>query len=642
MKQPRYISKQPSKVTWRALLLGVLLIPVNVYWMTIVEVKYYSLDGSCLPLFIEPVFILFVVTVFNLLLKRTASRCVLTQAELLVIYIMVSLSCTFAGHDTIQNMFGAIVHQHWFATPENEWKELFFRYIPDWLTVNDKTILKGFYEGESTFYLKRHFNAWLKPLIAWGMLFLAMMLLMLCLNIIIRKRWTEQEKLAYPIIRLPVGMSEGGGVQLFKNKVMWAGFAVASTITIVNGINYLFPAFPKINYIKLTNVGRVFTDRPWDALRGMRISMYPFAIGIAFFLPLDLSFSCWFFFVVRLAEFVIARALGTRHFPALNDQASGSWIMLCLLALWVTRRHLIDVFKKVVGLKPELDDSNEPLPYRWAVLGAMLSMVFIAIFSAMAGMSLWVAIIFFGIYLILSMAMTRVRAELGTPHEIYFVNPHDIMATIGGSRNFDPSSLTIMSMYYWFNRCYRNHPMPNQLESFKMAETTRIGNQGLLLAMLIATIVGITATFWANLDITYRNGAIAKAGGFKSWLGWESFNRLQRWLHNPSSPNVTGITFMGIGALATFFMMFMRMRFFWWPFHPAGYALAISFAMDYFWFAFFVSWLIKWIILRHGGISAHQKAVPFFLGLILGDYVTGSIWAIIGPIAGIRTYKIFI
>jgi len=238
--------------------------------------------------------------------------------------------------------------------------------------------------------------------------------------------------------------------------------------------------------------------------------------------------------------------------------------------------------------------------------------------------------------------MTRVRAELGTPHEIYFVNPHDIMATIGGSRNFDPSSLTIMSMYYWFNRCYRNHPMPNQLESFKMAETTRIGNQGLLLAMLIATIVGITATFWANLDITYRNGAIAKAGGFKSWLGWESFNRLQRWLHNPSSPNVTGITFMGIGALATFFMMFMRMRFFWWPFHPAGYALAISFAMDYFWFAFFVSWLIKWIILRHGGISAHQKAVPFFLGLILGDYVTGSIWAIIGPIAGIRTYKIFI
>ena len=46
------------------------------------------------------------------------------------------------------------------------------------------------------------------------------------------------------------------------------------------------------------------------------ISVYPFAVGLAFFRPLDLSFSCWFFFVVRLAEFVIAAALGTRYFPA--------------------------------------------------------------------------------------------------------------------------------------------------------------------------------------------------------------------------------------------------------------------------------------------------------------------------------------
>ena len=640
-KQPK---TQISLVTWRSLLLGALLIPINVYWMTIVEVKYYSLDGSCLPLFIEPVFIIFIVITVNLALTRMSPRYALTQTELLVVYIMVVLSCTFAGHDTLQNMFGAIVHQYWFATPENEWEQLFFRYIPPWLTISDKSILKGFYEGESTFYLQRHFNAWLRPLFYWGLLFLAMMFAMLCLNSIIRKRWTEQEKLAYPIIQLPLGMSESGGVSFFKNRIMWLGFGVAAFITLINGINFLFPAMPRIPYIKRTLIGgSVFTERPWNAIRGdMRISMYPFMIGLAFFLPLDLSFSCWFFYVIRMVERVIAAALGTRRFPALNDQASGAWIMLCLLAIWTTRRHLIEVFKKVVGLPTDLDDKNEPLPYRWAVLGVVLSMIFIAVYSMMAGMALLVVIIFFGLYFMLALAMTRVRAELGTPHEIYFVNPHDIMATVGGTRRFDPASLTVMSMFYWFNRCYRNHPMPNQLEAFKMGDTTKISNSGLLLAMLIATVVSLLATYWANLDITYRNGAIAKAGGFKSWLGWESFNRLQRWLYNPSGPNVAGISFMGVGALLTLFMMFMRMRFFWWPFHPAGYALAISFAMDYFWFAFFVSWLIKWIILRHGGVRIHQKAVPFFLGLILGDYVLGSIWAIIGPLAGIRTYKIFI
>ena len=78
-----------ARVTGRSLLLGVLFIPINVYWMTIVEVKYYSLDGSCLPLFIQPVFIMFVCVLANYALKRFAPRQLLQQGELLTIYIMV-------------------------------------------------------------------------------------------------------------------------------------------------------------------------------------------------------------------------------------------------------------------------------------------------------------------------------------------------------------------------------------------------------------------------------------------------------------------------------------------------------------------------------------------------------------------------
>ena len=167
-------------------------------------------------------------------------------------------------------------------------------------------------------------------------------------------------------------------------------------------------------------------------------------------------------------------------------------------------------------------------------------------------------------------------------------------------------------------------------------------NRSLWLAMVVAIIVGIVATFWANLDVTFRNGAIAKAAGFKDWVGRESFNRLQRWLHNPSEPNLTKSGFMGLGGLLTLGMMFMRVRFLWWPFHPAGYALAISFAMDYFWFTFLAAWLIKLLIVRHGGLQMHRQLAPFFLGLILGDYVIGSIWSLIGTGLGVRTYKIFI
>ena len=34
--------------------------------------------------------------------------------------------------------------------------------------------------------------------------------------------------------------------------------------------------------------------------------------------------------------------------------------------------------------------------------------------------------------------------------------------------------------------------------------------------------------------------------------------------------------------------------------------------------------------------------LPFFLGLILGDYIVGSLWALYGPLQHLQTYKIYI
>lgn len=646
MNKYRKETRDQFRVTPRSLLLGVLLIPVSVYWVTQAEVKYYSLDGSCLPLFVEPVFILFVVTCFNFILKRLFPRSALNQAELLIVYIMQVVSMTFSGHDTFQNLFGQISHAFWFATPENEWEQLFFRYIPSWLTMSDKSILEGYYNGESSIYNQRNFMPWVKPLLLWGIFFIALVVMMLCLNTLIRRRWTEHEKLAYPIIQLPLGMTQGGGSALFRNKVMWAGFGLAALIDIINGINVLYPSFPRINYIKLTNVGYVFTDRPWDAIRGMTISMYPFAIGLAFFLPLDLSFSCWFFFVFRMGEQVFGRAMGLRDFPYFSEQASGAWFALGFAAIWTMRKYLIQVVKKAIGMSSELDDSKEPLPYRWALLGTLFSGGFVFFFLYVAGIEAWIVAVFLFMFFLLAIAITRVRAELGTPHEIsagdHYANPLYIMSYVIGTGHINPSSQTVLSMLHWFNRGFRNHPMPSQLEAFKMAENTRISNKGLLVALLVAVLISLFSVYWANLDITYREGADAKAGGFKDWVGWEAFNRLQRWLQFPSEPDGTRISYMLGGMFFVLILTVMRMRFVWWPFHPAGYALAISYAMDYFWFAFFVSWLIKFILMRQGGIKMHRKAAPFFLGLILGDYVLGSIWAILGPVLGFRNYKIFI
>src|SRR4051812_8351547 len=69
-------------VTLRAVAIGALLIPVTIYWITVTEVRWYTLDGTSLPLFIQPIFFLFCLCMANLLVKKVRRRPWLEQGEL--------------------------------------------------------------------------------------------------------------------------------------------------------------------------------------------------------------------------------------------------------------------------------------------------------------------------------------------------------------------------------------------------------------------------------------------------------------------------------------------------------------------------------------------------------------------------------
>src|SRR5215831_16892368 len=61
-------------VTFRSVLLGLLLAVPNTYWITVVEVRWYTLDGTSLPLFITPIFFLFWLVLLNLGIRRLLPR----------------------------------------------------------------------------------------------------------------------------------------------------------------------------------------------------------------------------------------------------------------------------------------------------------------------------------------------------------------------------------------------------------------------------------------------------------------------------------------------------------------------------------------------------------------------------------------
>ena len=109
-------------VTFRAIALGLLLIPVNTYFIMANHLKFWSTLPTTMSLIYNVIITLMVLIPFNLLLKRFLPKFAFRQAELLTVFAMLSLSSAIAGHDMMQTVIPTISDGYWFATPENEWK----------------------------------------------------------------------------------------------------------------------------------------------------------------------------------------------------------------------------------------------------------------------------------------------------------------------------------------------------------------------------------------------------------------------------------------------------------------------------------------------------------------------------------------
>ena len=627
---------QTSKVTIRSVLLAIILIPFNSYWILSMSYMRQSGAPTLYALLFNVVFVLLVLIVVNVPLRKWASRWALSQTELLTIYAVLCQASVFAGHDMTQVLIALLGNGSWYATAENEWSDLFHRYLPNWLTVGDRTVLRGFYEGDSTLYLESHIRAWLMPVLLWLGFGVVLGFTMLCLNVILRKQWQEHEKLAYPIAQLPLEMTKTeGGVSFFAKRLMWIGAGIAAVVNLLYSLHQIFPSVPTLTlYTEI-----LFQNKPWNAMNvpGLRFGFFPFFIGMGFLIPLDLAFSCWFFHLFWHAQRVVGAMMGWRAFgfPREMAQIRGAWIGLLVFTLWRGRRYYGGILRSVFRYQSDLvDDTGEALRYRTAVLGACVGFLLILLFCMQAGMSWWMAAAFFGIYLAMSVTITRVRAELGPPaHDLYNAGPDLMLTDFLGTRRLGTQNLSIMTLFFWLNhQSYRAHPMPHQLEALKLAHQTNFDRRRLLFALVIAIAVGMLSASWGHLHISYRIGL--EHGN--SWYAQAAFYRLASWAYQPHNADSTGILFSLGGFLFSVGLLMLRARFLWWPLHPVGYLVSSWWTFTPLWFPILMSWVVKSLLLRYRGVRAYRQAIPFFLGLILGDVIVASIISILGLFLGFR------
>ncbi len=82
--------------------------------------------------------------------------------------------------------------------------------------------------------------------------------------------------------------------------------------------------------------------------------------------------------------------------------------------------------------------------------------------------------------------------------------------------------------------------------------------------------------------------------------------------------------------------MALKLRFPAWPVHPVAFPLAFGYPIDVMMPAIIAAFVIKLLVLHYGGLRAHRRALPFFLGLLAGSATAGLLQAIVFRILGLR------
>jgi hypothetical protein len=331
--------------------------------------------------------------------------------------------------------------------------------------------------------------------------------------------------------------------------------------------------------------------------------------------------------------------------PYTGEQGAGAFFAIALFSLWGARRHLANVARKAVGRDAALRDDDEPLSYRTAFFGFLAACAGLIAFVALGGMAWPLAALFFVLYLLMILTVTRLRAEAG-PMLNYGpdFNPHQMMALVPGTRAWDARDLTVFSYLQWFDTDYRTVAMPQQMEGFKMVEATGGSLRSAARWMMAAGALAAVSAFVSVLALYYHYGATTSSGDneWRFYNGRAPFEMLKSWLESPTQSDPVRVEWMGLGFLIAAALIKGRASFFWWPFHPAGFAMAhAGYTMPWVWFPTLLGWGAKALLLRYGGMKVYRLCIPFFVGLVLGDIVVACLWSLIGVLLDADMYMFF-
>ncbi len=604
-------------------LIAVVLAPLVCIWVFRSEILYRSADlaSSSLP-----------VAAVVVLLALLVVRCVipaLGRREVLWIYAVVAGTVGISTMGMVQFLITTLVAPFWFATAGNRW-ERFWEHIPTWIAPSHPEVVKGFFVGQSSLYQPQVWKAWLVPVLVWTGFIAVLLLAQFCLAKVFYTHWARRERLTFPMLQLPLVLTqERSG----KKPMLWAGIAVAVGVQGLNALHHMVPAVPELRVLP-TEIGSRLPP-PWNGIGTLYLTFYPSVIGLFALVPTNILFSCVFFFVAVKLENLLAGYWGLSQaggggtgFPYAGEQAQGAIVAFALVVVWTARERISESWK----------DSSQRV---WWILFAFCLLALVG-FGIALGLRPAVAVILFAIFFLCMVSIGWLRAALGP-----IWNPGNDVAwwTRALVRSPMPVSEGVGLAYLrWFSfGDFRAHALPTYAEMLNLTDTVRVPRKPFLVSLGVASALSIFASLWIALDVYYRYGAAsAVTDQWRTYQGRLAFDILRSQVDGLSpQPDVSQLLAAGWGFAFVLLLQMARHQFLWFPLHPGGFVMAQSGALEWMWVPIVIAMVVKTLVLKAGGLRLYERAVPFFIGLIVGDYGICGVLALASWFFRIPLYKPF-
>ena len=648
--------KLAQGLTVRSTLLSLLLVWVSNIWLAHSGLITHATQiGESAPP-IPAVATIILIVAINPILRFLKPSFALSRAEIIVIYSVVAIAISMSSVGMVRYFLPVLTAPFYYATPENEFGFL-AQHLPSWMVVTDQKAIIGAYEG-----IGRNspvpWSAWITPLMLWSLLFIAIFWTLLCLVVIFRKQWIDQERLVFPVARFGIEIAGNDLVEnesqvssslirkksFFRNPYMWFGFSLAFLYNLMNILHAFYPSIPGPG--TRVDLSHLFTDRPWSTIRPIAFQFRPAVFGLAYLMPLDINFSVWSLYFLLKIEAIAASISGHNlpGFPYVHDQSSGAFLALVIAFCWVAKKHLQCVISNALG-KGIVADRAEALSFRVAFFGLVGGIIFICYWCIIAGMTLLTILMYFALILGFALVYTKIRAEAGAP--MIWLFPYGehkrVMINTFGSAAFTPNgsyqNLSVFASLAFLSRGYFPSFMAYQLEALKHSDDVKINRRKIPIVIMLALIVGLIAAYWIHLNTYYEYGAniLEGAQGLQGGtrgaaLIRQEYNLMKGYQLSKSEPNFARTGAGGFGFIFTTLLAFLRRSFLQFPFHPLGFAMVTAYG-DPLWGPFLLAWILKILITRIGGIGLYRQLTPCFLGITLGHFFTaGILWGVLASI----------